>query len=423
MEAEIVKASFIKRYLIAISLVAALSVMAFYFLSLALKASDSTALIVNISGKQRMLSQRIASLSQQYYLKTYINKNQVDSQAIKQKLADLIIEISSANKALSSGEIIKGTHLKLSPSIKEYYFGTLQLNNRVDAYVNISKNIISFSTQNETLLALEELLKTSEELLLILNNVVLQYQIEGEENIIKIKSFEVLVLVSTLVVLMLEIIFIFQPMASRISELFQKVNYHAKNLEQEVEIRTLSLKLANEKLSELASHDPLTGLKNRLNLENELESLLTHYKKYHIPFAVVMFDIDWFKKINDSHGHNIGDLILKELSQILSSSIRSEDSAYRVGGEEFVIVFNRISLQEVSEKVNQIRLKVKAHNFEIGGSNLNITISGGIYHPEKIELSDIKMIMKVVDDALYKSKRAGRNQFTVAESNITDILS
>jgi len=108
MQAQELKSSFTKRYIIAISLIALLSSGAYYVLNLALKASDSTALVVNISGKQRMLSQRIASYSQQYYLRVYADGVHSDSETIRAKLLSAIEEMGKANEALSSGELERG---------------------------------------------------------------------------------------------------------------------------------------------------------------------------------------------------------------------------------------------------------------------------------------------------------------------------
>src|SRR3989339_582969 len=103
MHVQELKSSFIKRYVIAISLIALLSSGAYYVLTLALKASDSTALVVNISGKQRMLSQRIASYSQQYYLRVYADGTYSDSDTIRAALRAAIEEMADANRSLSSG--------------------------------------------------------------------------------------------------------------------------------------------------------------------------------------------------------------------------------------------------------------------------------------------------------------------------------
>lgn len=225
----------------------------------------------------------------------------------------------------------------------------------------------------------------------------------------------------TCLTLLLEVIFIFRPMNKKIEELFDELILNDKNLEVEIERRTLNLEQTNAKLQMLASHDPLTGLKNRLNLERDLESLLFHFKEHHYPFAVAMIDIDWFKKINDNYGHDIGDKVLKELSFLITNAIRSEDSAYRAGGEEFVIIFNRISSTQAIEKMESLRQMVEKYSFESDGITMHLTISGGLYHPDWIKVDRVQNILKLSDEALYQAKHLGRNKVVAAHRSNTTL--
>ncbi|MBV5348375.1 GGDEF domain-containing protein [bacterium] len=268
----------------------------------------------------------------------------------------------------------------------------------------ISKNTDQY---NEIL---HDLSMMSNTLLVDLNEIVLQYQKEGEEKIAVIQNLELIAWIITLLTLLIEVIFIFQPMANTLRTLFQKEMWNKNYLEQEIQIRTYSLEQANEKLQYSASHDPLTGLNNRLNLEHELESLISHYRENRIPFAVLMLDIDWFKKVNDNYGHDIGDFVLKELATLIRGAIRSEDSAYRAGGEEFVIILNRISQVQAIEKAEALRHSIEEHSFVLGEVELRITISGGLYHPKWVEATDLHDVLKLSDNSLYEAKHLGRNR-------------
>lgn len=135
-----------------------------------------------------------------------------------------------------------------------------------------------------------------------------------------------------------------------------------------------------------------------------------------------MLDIDWFKKINDTYGHQVGDHVLKELSTLLSEAIRTEDSAYRTGGEEFVIILNRISKLDAIKKAEEIRHSVENYTFNCDGYIFNITISCGVYHSQCIEAQDVHEVMKLVDDALYKAKHLGRNRIVLGELYIPTVL-
>ncbi|ADR34318.1 diguanylate cyclase [Sulfuricurvum kujiense DSM 16994] len=413
MQAQELKASFTKRYVIAISLIALLSTGAFYFLHLGLKTSASTALIVNMSGKQRMLSQRVASLSQQYYF--YSNSNNAHLEAVRADLLLAIEEMARANAALSSGRLKEGVEVKLSPEILEIYYGEIALKKRVEQYLERAKSLSQTPSQNESAELLREIVHISNTLLQDLNTAVFQYQIEGEKNIAEVKQLETLVWIVTLITLLLEVIFIFQPMAHKIQELFQEVLWNQENLEQQISIRTMSLEHANTKLLQMASHDPLTGLKNRLNMERDLEELITQFDKHHLPYAVLMLDIDWFKKINDSYGHDAGDFVLCEISKIMLENVRVQDSVYRAGGEEFVIIFNRITREQAIEKAEEIRINIQKHQFVFDNQVLQCTVSGGIYHPDIRKSSTVQGVLKLADNALYEAKHSGRNNIVEAK--------
>jgi len=410
MKTENIQSVFTKRYVVAVSLIALLSSIAFYILILVLKESASTALVVNVAGKQRMLTHQIASLSQQYH---YYNP---DGQHYHQQLFEnngealksAIKEMSSANIALSSG-ILNDKKLELSYEIKELYFGDANLKLRVEKYLDKAHTLLIEKHDAQSHLILEKLLNEANTLYPDLNRAVELYQKEGEEKIEKIQKYEALAFGLTILTLLLEVILIFQPMATNLKELFTELENNKANLEKEVHARTLKLEKINLRLQHLASHDPLTGLKNRLNMEKELEEILNHYENNHIPFAIFMIDIDWFKKINDNYGHDVGDYVLQELSDVLRSSVRDYDSVFRAGGEEFVIIFNRITSEKAIEKAETIRQKIESHHFGFNGTTLRITISGGLYYPLISPPQSSDQIIKLADSALYEAKHLGRN--------------
>ncbi|MFA6143746.1 MAG: diguanylate cyclase [Sulfuricurvum sp.] len=417
MDAEELKCNFRRRYLLAILLIAIFPTIAFFILHLALKFNDSTELLINISGKQRMLSQRIASQSQQYYGYLSSKKALKNSNGIESALYASIREMGDANERLSSGKLDNETTIEVSKGVYSVYFGEQHLKNRVDTYLALGDDLLHARTKQEAKRLLQELIYTSDKLLPDLDLAVAQYQHERDEYLLILYNFGLIVWLLTLFMLLFEVIFIFQPMANKIRELFQKVVWNRQNLLQEIDIRTFNLQQANEKLAHLASHDPLTGLKNRLNLEEELESLINHYKIHHLPYAVVMLDIDWFKKINDTYGHDAGDFVLCELAKIFSENVRSQDSVYRAGGEEFVIIFNRITKDKVLDKCEKIRQKIQDHLFVYNEESFKVTISSGVYHTDIVEVETIQEGLKLADNALYEAKRTGRNKVVLAHED------
>ncbi len=179
-------------------------------------------------------------------------------------------------------------------------------------------------------------------------------------------------------------------------------------------------KLANSnvKLKDLALYDPLTGLRNRLYLESDIEKVIGNHKERHSPYAVLMFDIDWFKEVNDTYGHDVGDLVLKEFADILMSSVREEDRVYRAGGEEFVILLNRISYEDAYGVASKIQAQIQNHIFNVNREEFSKTTSCGLYHSLLLRVRDAKKVLKLVDNALYESKTNGRNRITSASSKV-----
>ena len=151
------------------------------------------------------------------------------------------------------------------------------------------------------------------------------------------------------------------------------------------------------------------------NKKHLLESLETEYesaKKYGTPLSLIYFDLDFFKKVNDTHGHNAGDFILLELSNIVKGSIRKEDIFCRFGGEEFVILMPNIDARMAFESAERVRTSIEEHTFEFDNKKLKQTISAGISQLNP-SMASSKDLLDNADRNLYKSKQNGRNQVTV----------
>jgi len=177
-----------------------------------------------------------------------------------------------------------------------------------------------------------------------------------------------------------------------------------------------------EKLSEMsnklakaeadACNDPLTGLANRRQLAKFLDTMDT------VGFCFVITDIDYFKKINDTYGHDAGDQILQQLSTILQDSVRSTDLAARIGGEEFCIVFPGTPLETAIRLAESLRQTVATHPFNTGRENITVNVSLGIAKHQ--ENASHAATFKAADNALYQAKKGGRNQVCVAEDKGQD---
>ncbi len=402
----------IYRYTIALLIIAALVTSTYFILHKALKESSNTGEIVNISGKQRMLSQHIAldihRINNKYILNTNINSYALNILNLHTK------EMLESNKRLSTGKLTVDNSYELSDVIKDMYFGEMNLASRVEKYVTTAQKLLNSHEDIENIVKRIDYL--SEPLLVDLNKVVLQYQREGEHKLNKMSLIETFVWITAIITLLLEVIFIFQPISRKMSELEVQKNAVLEHLEHTVEIRTMHLEKAKEKLENLAYHDSLTGLKNRMNLELDTEKLIEQYNNHHAPFAVLMFDIDFFKAVNDQFGHDIGDEVLQKISSILTTSVRENDNVYRAGGEEFVVSLSRIEHSDALAIAQKISKRVQEHIFKVDDKEFTKTISCGLFHSSLVKSDSVREILKAIDIALYTSKTNGRNKITEVES-------
>jgi diguanylate cyclase (GGDEF)-like protein len=164
-------------------------------------------------------------------------------------------------------------------------------------------------------------------------------------------------------------------------------------------------------VAEFAIRDHLTGLFDRGTFNTKLDSELKRFKRYGDGFAVAMVDVDKFKKINDTFGHQVGDEVLVELAKIIDNEIRDTDTAARFGGEEFLILLPRTNCTEATFLVDRLRRHVERRY----NNDTRVTISAGIADcPSHGETQ--KKLIGAADKALYKAKKKGRNRVIQAET-------
>lgn len=166
-----------------------------------------------------------------------------------------------------------------------------------------------------------------------------------------------------------------------------------------------SLEAVNKLLEHQASTDILTGIYNRMKFNDTLTAEIKRAKRYLTPLSLIMFDIDHFKRVNDTYGHSAGDNVLKTLARLIKSHIRDSDIFARWGGEEFVIQAPGTSLDDAVKLANKLRYKVEEFDFS---EPHKITLSFGVA-TFRDEDNNITLINRA-DDALYRAKAGGRNQ-------------
>ena len=168
-------------------------------------------------------------------------------------------------------------------------------------------------------------------------------------------------------------------------------------------------KVLLEILKDSSLKDGLTGLYNRRFLDEFVEKISAQSSRDKISYGVLMVDIDYFKMVNDTHGHDVGDMVIKRLSEILSSSIREADLAIRFGGEEFLVLLYNPTAEGAIEVAQKIRKSFEATSFQLDKENLKKTTSIGVsLFPT--DADSMWKVIKFADTALYKAKNSGRNQ-------------
>jgi two-component system cell cycle response regulator len=187
------------------------------------------------------------------------------------------------------------------------------------------------------------------------------------------------------------------------------VGLRIMELQREIEVK-------NALLQELALTDALTSLPNRRAIEEWATRQLSGAARHRFSFWVALADLDHFKTINDTHGHDAGDTVLKAFSQILKANSRRSDICGRIGGEEFLLVFTHATEQGAKDVIDRVRAELAATNFKFDGKSLTVTASFGLVGFVGTRAPDFSRLVAQADTALYSAKRLGRNRVEVAET-------
>lgn len=159
----------------------------------------------------------------------------------------------------------------------------------------------------------------------------------------------------------------------------------------------------------LSVTDGLTGLYNRRHFESSIEREFLRVKRYRADLSLAMIDIDHFKNINDTYGHQFGDVVLKEISNIIFDSFRKTDMIYRYGGEEIAVILTETPLDNATIPLERLREKISQREFTYNDQTINVTVSMGVSN-YTTETKTQHELVKCADNALYKAKQDGRNK-------------
>jgi diguanylate cyclase (GGDEF)-like protein len=166
----------------------------------------------------------------------------------------------------------------------------------------------------------------------------------------------------------------------------------------------------NRRLEELATTDPLTRALNRRALADRLAIEMDRARRYASDLAILLIDIDFFKRVNDSAGHLAGDEVLRQIANCIQAAVRTVDIVARYGGEEFVVILPETSPTGAVTFAERLRMGIEAHEFIVGGLEIRLTVSIGISTFPASDIASADDFFARADAAMYRAKQNGRNQ-------------
>lgn len=175
----------------------------------------------------------------------------------------------------------------------------------------------------------------------------------------------------------------------------------------------VSVAIENARLYNMAFYDGLTKVFMRRYFEAWLSQEFARVKRYRTDLSIIMFDIDYFKKINDTYGHQAGDAVLEGIAQTVKDNIREADVLARYGGEEFVVCLPETKVDKALHSAERIRQEIEKREFVYDGKKIPVTISLGVASFRETPEDSVSQFIKDADSALYQSKEGGRNRVTV----------
>ena len=194
-----------------------------------------------------------------------------------------------------------------------------------------------------------------------------------------------------------------------------KANRQLRKALREIEEKNKSLTALNQTLKIQSTTDHLTGLYNRREFLSRIRFEWGRYRRYGRAISLIMLDIDHFKKINDTHGHECGDMVLRELGALIMRHRRAQDLCCRYGGEEFIVLLTETSLETAFHVAEGLRLLVMEHAYRYKKKKIAVRISLGVSGASEQDPKDVDAFINLADTAMYEAKRHGRNKTVVID--------
>jgi len=364
-------------YLSALMLIAGLTIASHLVLTYVLHHNQGTAAVLNTSGRQRMLSQRIASLAAEYRL---------GDPTARPALIAAINDFEVKENALSATNVTATGDTSEMLQLRSLYFtGQAPLSVEVANYVADARAVASLPAGAPAASApLARLFAAARgPLLTKLDDVVTVHQSETERVLAELERLQLGILATVLLTLGIEALTIFRPMIRRIAAYTSEI-------------------------LRLATTDPLTELANRRSFQARFEEERDRALRYGRPLSLLMIDIDRFKEINDAHGHDAGDASLRSMAESFRQVLRKTDFAARLGGEEFVILMPETDLSNAAKFAERLRETVAGLSIAFRKQQLNFTVSIGATLVGG-EGNSMTKALQDADRLMYRAKQNGRN--------------
>lgn len=200
----------------------------------------------------------------------------------------------------------------------------------------------------------------------------------------------------------------------------EKVRISLNDYQSKLEEMHLSLNEKNDELWKLAHHDPLTGIYNRRGFEEDWKHMLSVSSGHRLGVALILFDCDHFKAINDTYGHPTGDQLLQAVTHTLQNTLRHGDRLYRIGGDEFATLFLDIDLPLALHTAERCIEAISLYDFTTMGIKEPVRLSAGLAYATGTDTEKLSELPKQADVAMYHAKRPGKNKIAVFEPSMTE---
>ncbi|MCI5046123.1 MAG: diguanylate cyclase [Aquisalinus sp.] len=368
-------------YVVALIMIALASVGIHWAERETIVRQEQNAQLINIAGRQRMLSQRIVALD---LLLRNTEPRTAAHTRLESSLQEAVNLMSDSHRRLTQGDLVIPETAPLYAAVEQLYFDASRLDYRVKAFLSDvmpSPGRITTASPDQS----QTLAEQAELLLPDLNNAVSLYEQNARAEIHRIENFTQAGVLFILGLLLAEALLIFRPLGKRL---------HG----------------AEAHLQAIAATDSLTGCHNRRGLMSAAKSSLAYFSRHRREVATIVFDIDHFKKVNDTYGHGTGDEVIKFVVDRALASIRASDIMGRIGGEEFVIFCPDTNHEQAGVVAEKIRKVIESTPYRDGPLDIRVTCSFGVFAYQPDKNSDPAWFIERADEALYAAKRAGRNR-------------